>query len=211
MSKIYAIGDIHGEITKLNKLISIIPYKDGDTVVFLGDYIDRGENPYEVINSLIELKDNWNCVFLIGNHEQMFMDYLRGYKQDLYLYNGGVQTLKSYNVDSNEQLNFKLPEEHELFFKNLKLYHETKNYIFVHAGLWIVKQPLSLITDDILLWIRNEFINCDTDYGKKVIFGHTPLNEPLVMNNKIGIDTGAFMNDGKLTCIVLPDETFIQV
>jgi len=91
----------------------------------------------------------------------------------------------------------------------LKLYHETDDYIFVHAGLLPGPIPLDKQPRDELLWIRFRFIGSNYDWGKKVIFGHTPSNDVLVEENKICIDTGAAYN-GSLTAIKLPEETFIQ-
>lgn len=218
-AKIYAIGDIHGELDKLERIIDRIDIKEDDLLIFLGDYIDRGKNPYGVIEFLLSLDKKHNCIFIKGNHEDMFIDYLSGvYEQD-FLMNGGNKTLKSYYKNgyslqrSKMPKERKLPVEHENFFYNrLKLYHETENYIFVHAGLWPGKTELNTQPKDVLLWERQYFIKSDFDWGKKVIFGHTTFKEPFFMKNKIGIDTGACFNKegGKLTCLTLPDETFIQ-
>jgi len=204
MNKIFAVGDIHGQLTMLKDLVSKINYESQDTLIFIGDYIDRGEDSKGVIDYLIQLQKIYNCIFLKGNHEEMLMDYLSGINKNLYLYNGGAKTMKDYGPMG-------VPNNHMDFFRNLKNYHETEDYIFVHAGLWINNETaLDKLPNDIILWVRDEFILSKCDYGKKVIFGHTPFNNPKVMDNKIGIDTGAVFGR-KLTCLVLPDETFIQV
>ncbi len=101
------------------------------------------------------------------------------------------------------------PLGHEQFFETLKLYYETDDYIFVHGGLR-PGLPLSAQKEEDLLWIRNEFILSEFDFGRRVIFGHTPVRTPLVLPNKIGIDTGAVYGN-KLTCVLLPEEKFFSV
>jgi len=219
INKIYAIGDIHGELGMVQRIIDRINVKKDDLIIFMGDYIDRGKYSFEVINFLLDLDKRFRCVFLKGNHESMFVDYLSGiYEQD-FMINGGNKTLKSYfkngyNIQrSRMPKERKIPPEHEDFLLNkTKLYYETDKYIFVHAGLWPGKTDLSTQPKEVLLWERQHFIKSKFDWGKKVIFGHTAFKEPYFMENKIGIDTGAcFKEDGgKLTCLILPDETFIQ-
>jgi len=101
---------------------------------------------------------------------------------------------------------FPIPAAHMDFFKSLRLYYETEAYIFVHAGL---RPKVSLASQDSedLLWIRDKFIYSKYNFGKPVVFGHTPLEKPLVERNKIGIDTGAVYGNA-LTCVQLPDIIF---
>lgn len=214
MNKIFAIGDIHGCLEKLEDLMALIaanPKKD--KLVFIGDYIDRGSFSREVMDYIIDLKSKFrNVVCLLGNHEWMFLNYLEGVEEDLYLYNGGNYTLSSYGIkstDSPDERKEKIPEAHLLFFRSLLPYHQTKDYIFAHAGL-MPGVPLKKQKTHDLLWVRREFIDSDFDFGKRVIFGHTPLSNPLVMENKIGIDTGAVYGD-KLTCVELPEVKIYQV
>ncbi|MCX5850152.1 MAG: metallophosphoesterase family protein [Deltaproteobacteria bacterium] len=214
MNKIFAIGDIHGCLEKLSSLIMNIgadPRKD--TLIFIGDYIDRGNSNRETVDYVLRLKSEYrNIVCLLGNHEHMLMRYLEGADEDLYLENGGSATLNSYGIflsDDIKKRKAKITSEHRKFFKSLLPYYETEDYIFVHAGL---KPGLPLkeqITRD-LLWIRYEFIDAQDDFGKMVIFGHTPFAYPLIMPNKIGIDTGVIYG-GKLTCVELPAVKIHQV
>jgi serine/threonine protein phosphatase 1 len=92
------------------------------------------------------------------------------------------------------------------FYKSLRLYYETPHYVFVHAGLKN-NVPLTEQKQEDLLWIRRKFIESEHDFGKQIVFGHTPLHEPLLMPNKIGIDTGAVYGN-KLTCVRLPELVF---
>jgi predicted phosphodiesterase len=214
MNKLFAIGDIHGCLEKLEDLIEIIaanPKKD--ELVFIGDYIDRGSFGREVVDYVIGLKDKFKKVTcLLGNHEQMFLNYLEGAEEELYLYNGGKSTLSGYGIksaDLPDERKKKMPKEHTLFYRALLPYYQTKDYIFAHAGLMPGVPLEKQVTED-LLWVRHEFIDSNYDFGKRVIFGHTPLSKPLIMENKIGIDTGAVYG-GKLTCVELPEVKIYQV
>ena len=211
MKKIYAIGDIHGCHDKLMALLDKIDIDyDSDLLVFLGDYIDRGTQSYEVIEYLIELKKQYsNMIFLKGNHEEMLEKYISGKDKITYLVNGGQQTLESYLNRTRKPDEPLIPEKHIDFFKSLLLYYETDQYIFVHAGLRN-KVPLKDQKAEDLLWIRQKFISSNYDFGKQIVFGHTPLPEPLLQPNKIGIDTGAVYGN-KLTCVRLPELAFYMV
>ena len=112
--RIIAIGDMHGCLFTLNKLIDQIEPEAGEQLVFLGDMIDRGERSKEVIDYLIRLSSKYSCHFLMGNHELMFLDYLENRNSENWLGNGGQATLKSYK--STDSLD--LPEEHLLFMRN---------------------------------------------------------------------------------------------
>ncbi len=207
MGKIFAVGDIHGCDLQLQELMKKleIDYHE-DTLVFVGDYIDRGDGSYNVVDYLAKLrKQHDNIVFLKGNHEEMLFNYLSGQDEITFLFNGGDKTLKQY-TDENGDL--AIPQDHLDFFNCLQLYYETDDYIFVHAGLRD-GVPLEQQKPDDLLWIRKSFINSDYDFGKTVIFGHTPFPEIMIQDNKIGIDTGAVYGY-MLTCVELPDMVFHQ-
>ena len=211
MNNIFAVGDIHGQFDMLSKLMDKIDIDhESDTLVFLGDYIDRGPDSFQVVDYLVDLKKRHSgIVFLKGNHEEMFDKYLAGQERLTFLYNGGQQTLDSYMIRPREPETPLIPAEHLDFFQSLRLYHETDGYIFVHAGL---KKRVSLDKQqpEDLLWIRKKFIETNYNFGKPVVFGHTPLPEPLLQRNKIGIDTGAVYGN-KLTCVRLPDVVFYEV
>jgi len=208
MERVFVIGDIHGCLTLLRRLIDKIPWDpEKDRLIFVGDYIDRGEDPKGVVDFILELKrisEKVDCI--LGNHEAMLLDYLKGKNRELYLFNGGTVTLASYRFSRKNEDDPLIPEDHLRFFNELKPYIELENYYIVHAGF----RPGIKIEDQSLedmIWIRYEFIESNYDFGKKVIFGHTPMQEPLIMHNKIGIDTGAVYGN-KLTCIQLPEEIF---
>ncbi len=204
--RLLAIGDIHGCNGLLKQLLSRVAFDPlTDTLVFVGDYLDRGPDVRGVIETLIALKENSpNVICLKGNHEQMFLDYYReGRGEELFLFNSGMSTLDSYGLTiAQARKGSGFPEEHLRFLASLPLSHETEAYFFVHGGLR-PGVPRSEQSPADLLWIRYEFIDSDRDFGRTVVFGHTPFPEPLIEKNKIGIDTGAVYG-GRLTCIELP-------
>lgn len=226
MANIYAIGDIHGCYTELMKLMEQLPINyEEDTIVFLGDYIDRGPDTSKVIQQLIEWKAKYpHWVMLYGNHEDLMLDALvyggrKYHSYDLWYGQGGKETVHSYlpqNLSAYEKAIVQ-PEDviivdHLSFLTTLPRYYETEDYIFVHAGL---RPGVSLEEQDErdLIWIRDEFIGSDFDFGKKVIFGHTARKDfsPWVMDNKIGIDTAVCPGANyKLTAVRLPDEQFFE-
>jgi len=210
MKKLFAIGDIHGCYDRLKALVEKIPIDfSRDTLLFIGDYIDRGPHSAEVVDYLIQLKKRVKeVIFLKGNHEDMLDKFLSGDDRFTYLLNGGQQTLDSYLKKTVQPESFPIPPDHVEFFKSLRLYYETEEFIFVHAGLR-PRTPLETQSAEDLLWIRDNFISTKYDFGKRVIFGHTPLKKPLVEPNKIGIDTGAVYGNA-LTCVQLPELVFFK-
>ncbi|MGD9158120.1 MAG: metallophosphoesterase family protein [Desulfobacteraceae bacterium] len=206
-SKSFIIGDLHGCRDMLEEMLNIIPWdSEKDNLIFIGDYIDRGNDSKGVIDILIKLMEtSSNIQCLMGNHESLFLDYFYNRNENAFLINGGIATLNSYRVNDK----ICIPPEHVSFVKSLKTLVELDDYYIVHAGLMpgieIEKQS---IKDK--LWIREDFIFSEYDFGKKVIFGHTPFPAPYIVSNKIGLDTGAVFGN-KLTCIELPDEKFYQV
>jgi serine/threonine protein phosphatase 1 len=205
-SRLIAIGDIHGEIKKLNSLLKKInPIKE-DTLVFLGDYIDKGQHSKEVIERLLALEKQTSCIFLKGNHEDMLCRaYNTRDERDitLWLLNGGMETSKNYGDFE------KIFSMHKSFFEKLKPYHLTSKYLFVHAGL-DTEKSLQMQDENNLLYVRFEFINKPHSLSQKIIFGHTPFEVPLIQEDKIGIDTGCgAYDDGKLCAFICNKEEFI--
>jgi len=210
MQKIFVVGDIHGCFDKLCALMDKIPLNEKqDQLIFIGDYIDRGSSSFDVVKYLIDLKKRVpGTIFIKGNHEDMLQNYLDGSDRFTYQLNGGQQTLDEYLNRSDNKDAFPIPSEHLDFINSLQLYYQTDDYIFVHAGLR-EKVPLKSQDKMDLLWIRDEFIHSDFNFGKRVIFGHTPFKEPLLQANKIGIDTGAVYGN-VLTCVQLPEMEFFS-
>lgn len=213
MKRTFAIGDIHGCCDKLEDLISLIDPRPDDRLVFLGDYVDRGDRVVDVIDYLITLSKTFPCIFLKGNHEDMFLSFLEfGNNRTVFFANGGIKTVESYASPevfvSAEQIVRTMPDDHRDFFTRLRWHFEDEQYLYVHAG---IKPHVAMADQDRydLIWIRDEFIFSPTGLAKKVIFGHTPFARPLVNPDKIGIDTGAVYG-GCLTAVQLPEETFLQ-
>ncbi|MGD1968516.1 MAG: metallophosphoesterase family protein [Desulfobacterales bacterium] len=210
MQRIFAVGDIHGCYEKLFALMDKLPVDMArDQLLFIGDYIDRGPSSIEVLDYLIDLKKRSpGIIFLKGNHEDMLQKYLNGSDRFTYLLNSGQQTLDAYLNNKDRSDNYPVPSAHLDFLNTLQMYYQTEDYIFVHAGLR-EKVPLESQQEVDMLWIRDEFIYSDYDFGRRVVFGHTPFKEPLVQPNKIGIDTGAVYGN-QLTCVQLPEMIFFS-
>jgi serine/threonine protein phosphatase 1 len=214
----YIIGDIHGCKNNLNYLFNKIKTNitDNDTIIFLGDYIDRGPFTYEVTEFLLDLSEKYNTIFLKGNHEDMLLKYKSGtFDFQAYFENGGMATLKSYR---NNKGNSEIPLKHQVFYNSLLQYYETEDFIAVHAGLNPKINNIEEQSSYDMLWIRDAFYRSSRRWGKTIIFGHTPCsvlhgeNKNVYFNEKsniIGIDTGACYG-GLLTCIRWPDKTIFQ-
>ena len=210
--RIFAVGDIHGQLAKLEALLTRIdPDPARDELVFLGDYVDRGPDSRGVVQRLIDLaQGELSASFLRGNHEQMLLDYVLGGKnRDLYLFNGGLSTLEGYARPGQNPLSARPPVEHLAFLTGLKLFLRRPGTIFVHAGLR-PGRPLKDQEPRDLLWIREEFFQAEHDWPERIVFGHTPFQEPFRKGKLFGLDTGAAYG-GPLTCLVLPEEEIIQI
>lgn len=191
------IGDIHGCAVALRTLIESVELQGGDTIITLGDYVDRGSDSKGVVQYLIELAQSYNLISLKGNHEQI-MELASSSRFDRVMWNqvGGLTTMLSYDIESLDDL----PLKHVQFFNNCKLYHETDTHIFVHGGL---KPDLNLEdqSEEDLLWIRMDELEAHHS-GKIVICGHTPQMDHQILDigHAICIDTHAYC-DGWLTCL----------
>jgi serine/threonine protein phosphatase 1 len=209
--RVFIVGDIHGCLDMLKRLMEKIDWDpEDDALIFLGDYIDRGKDSKGVVEYVMStLKASPNVHCLMGNHEKIFIDFLSGGDLSNFFLNGGDKTLSSYGVENEWNTDALIPAEHLSFLHSLLFWVELKDYYVVHAGF----RPGVPIKDQTLvdlIWIRDPFLLSKHDFGKKVIFGHTPFPEPLVMDNKIGLDTGAVYGN-KLTCLELPAFKFHSV
>jgi serine/threonine protein phosphatase 1 len=213
--RLFAIGDIHGCIDELSTMLGAIAPARGDTVVFVGDYIDRGPAAREVIEALLELSQGQaNYVFLKGNHEDMMLSFLGlpGHYGDSFLFNGGTPTLQSYGVSEADAAHAieRLPAKHLAFLNTLATSYLHPPYLFVHAGISPMRQLEEQSVED-MLWIRQEFIFNPHPLGATVVFGHTPMRAVMVdLPYKLGIDTG-LVYGGKLTCIECNEGILYQV
>jgi serine/threonine protein phosphatase 1 len=191
MPRTIAIGDVHGCSETLKKLLlETIDLQDDDTLVFLGDYIDRGPDSRGVVNLILAMQQSdYNIITLRGNHEQMLLDSEMGFTPfSGFVNNGGDATLTNYDVDFLHEM----PQAHQDFFKNTQLYYETEHCIFVHAGLNFANS--NLFADiDAMLWIRDVEPYQPRLQNKILVHGHTPipLSEMLQQKgNCYNIDAG---------------------
>ncbi|MFN3960975.1 MAG: metallophosphoesterase family protein [Parvularculaceae bacterium] len=215
--RVYAIGDIHGCARLLDALLTKI---NADTagakrrLVFLGDYVDRGEDSKGVIDRLLaQGAQEPDTIFLKGNHEQAILDFLEdpGRNED-WLHWGGDKTLESYGVADiwsktpdrlASELKERMPPAHVEFIEKLELWRILGDYAFVHAG-FRPGVPLPDQTEEDCLWIRGEFHNAAPDGRPKetVVHGHHPVKKPQDLGWRIAVDTGAVWSDA-LTAVVL--------
>lgn len=208
MGRIIGITDIHGEYEKLCRVLEkITPQKD-DTIVFMGDYIDRGKKSKEVVDKIIDMQNICNCVYLTGSHEYAMLHAKTDeYYNYLFWNYGGDATAESYGGFDN------IMKIHGNFFNNLKFYHIIGNYLFIHAGVRI-GIPLEDQSEEDMVYIRSAFHNNKHHLPYKIIFGHTEFDTPQVQEDKICIDTGCGKyKNAPLTAIVIDEngkETFIN-
>jgi len=219
--RIYCIGDIHGRADLLDQLHKIIQsdaknHKGKNIIVYVGDYIDRGEQSCQVIDILLShpLKD-FDHVFLRGNHERAMLDFI-DYPgaAAAWLTFGGKEALNSYGIplahipsmqhvgELAKKLDETLPDTHRHFLLETCMDSwQCGSYYFVHAGIR-PGVPLEEQTQEDKLWIRDEFLGSTISHGAIVVHGHSITQIPEILPNRIGIDTGAYAT-GVLTCLVL--------
>ena len=215
--RILAVGDVHGHMEKLRALWKQIAFDDKeDMLIFLGDYVDRGDAPVEVlrfVRAQVERYENVHA--LCGNHEAMMLAYLKEYglgrtifgHWNVWLMNGGKVTKKQLAA---------LPAEESAaliaFVKARPLYfrtqHSGQSVLFVHAGVHPTREKQ---TSNDLLWIREEFFEHYRG-AELIVVGHTPTqaiggrdmsrNVPLFLpNNIVACDTGSFLPGGRISCV----------
>ena len=209
--RIFVIGDIHGCLELLKRLMDKIQWQpDKDRLIFLGDYIDRGADPKGVVDFILDLSKNTKKIeCLMGNHEASLLDFIDGKNREIFFLNGGLHTLESYSINESKTGNTLIPIDHMEFYRSLNLFIELDDYYVVHAGF---RPGVKVQEQDFkdMIWIREPFLSSEYDFGKRIIFGHTPFNKSLIMENKIGLDTGAVYGN-RLTCLELPDMKFHSV
>ncbi|HWT60488.1 MAG TPA: metallophosphoesterase family protein [Rhizobium sp.] len=196
----FAIGDIHGCIDPLDSIIDRIEtYVSKGTVVFLGDYIDRGPDSRGVLDRLIAgPSDPWRWICLKGNHEDMMVAaYADSDDRAVWLGNGGLETEISFGG--------RVLPQHLQWATERPLMHVDRHRIFVHAGV-DPAFPLERQTKRDLLWLRFPSGESSDYWGKHLVHGHTPsLSNPATTGNRTNIDSGCVFG-GKLSCAVFDDE-----
>lgn len=210
MSRLFAIGDIHGCAPALAEMVRWIDPKSDDVVVTLGDYVDRGPDSKGVVEQLIQLSQSTQLISLIGNHEEMMLDVIRGdASHHSWLRYGGVDTLESYGF--NGDLAF-LPESHQQFLDGLGDFFETDDFFFAHAN-YEADVPLANQTHDALRWRSlNDVIPPPHESGKVCVVGHTAQTSGEILNlgHLVCIDTYCY-GGGYLSALELHSGTLYQV
>ncbi len=169
--RLIAIGDIHGCSAALDAILAAIDPQAHDTLVALGDYVDRGPDTKGVIDRLIELRSKCELVCLHGNHEEMMLDVVRDTQPPFrWLQYGGVETLDSYRFAGDMSV---VPQTHRDFFASMRDFYETDDFFFVHANydpdLPLNEQPRQLVR-----WQKlTDVVPGPHQNGKRAIVGHT--------------------------------------
>jgi serine/threonine protein phosphatase 1 len=200
MNRQIIISDIHGMLYRLQDLMNKISLSKNDQLIFLGDYIDRGEHSRKVIDYIIDLQKNYNVICLLGNHERFAIESIKDRNSGMansWIQNGGSTTMGNYNWDLDE-----MDRVHGDWIRSLKLIHETENHIFVHGYLRHDKD-LDEQDEDSCLWGRFDNIKPHKS-GKTVVVGHTIQHGGYTdLGYKVCIDTGSFKPEGYITAMII--------
>ncbi len=217
-TRLIAIGDIHGQLSMLNRLLDDVQPQSDDQFVFLGDYVDRGDDSRGVIDRLIKFQIDFpQTIFIRGNHDQFLLDALvemglrngqrlremsTGYNREsfltdmaIFLSNGGQDTLESYHIDNLTAF----PLNHVQFLESTQFYWQFEHFIFVHAG---VEANISMDKQDpyTLLWDR---LNPPGENGVIHVVGHNPTGgQPRFEDGCYHLDTGAVYGNSLTACDV---------
>lgn len=221
---IYAVGDLHGMVGLAKAMIERLlgdakSYPDLEPhLIFLGDFVDKGDHSKDVICLLVELskRKDVRTTFIKGNHEDAMLTFLAhpSFGPQWISY-GGAQTLASYGISMPEvrkynpaiwedvALRFKeaVPKEHIEFLEGLPTSIRIGNYFFVHAGVR-PNRPLEDQEDSDLMWIRRQFLEDKQNLAAIIVHGHSPDLEAYQDQRRIGVDTGAYAT-GKLSAVRL--------
>ncbi|MHB8901979.1 MAG: metallophosphoesterase family protein [Thermoguttaceae bacterium] len=200
MSRVIAIGDIHGCLAALEAVLAEVRPQRGDLVVTVGDYIDRGPDSRGVIDRLLALRREVELAPILGNHEEMLLSILDGrhYLLGDWLAFGGLETLDSYGTENPAEI----PAEHIEFLRSCVPLVELPSDFFVHAG-YLPRKPLNKQPPQVLRWEPlGEPLPRPHRSGKRCICGHTAQKsgEVLQAGHLVCIDTWVY-RDGWLTAL----------
>jgi serine/threonine protein phosphatase 1 len=187
LKRTFVIADIHGCIKSLKALIEIqLQPTYEDQFIFLGDYIDRGPDSKSVINYLIHIKDTYkHCVFLRGNHEQMFIDAQTSLQaHSRWILSGGEQVMISHGLKNHDPVPYHFKE----FITSTSYYFQDERYIFVHAGLNHLAE-LPLKDYNAMMWLRELHITKELTGGRILVHGHTPTLLEIIRQQIATADT----------------------
>jgi serine/threonine protein phosphatase 1 len=227
LKRTLVIGDIHGGLKALVQVLDRAAVSAGDTLIFLGDYVDGWSESAEVIEYVMKLSEKQPCVFIKGNHDVWCEDWLQtGHADRTWLFHGGQATAKSYAaVDTLTR------QVHLNFLENMKLYEiDEQNRLFIHAGFTSMHGPQKEFHSSNFSWDRTLWemaLTLDKSITRnsllfpkrlklfhEIYIGHTPTlyyNETIPMNgcNVWNIDTGAAFT-GPLTIMDIDTKEFWQ-
>jgi serine/threonine protein phosphatase 1 len=207
----YVIGDIHGCFSALKIIFERSNIKKTDTVVLLGDYIDRGPDSKAVIDFILEKQaQGFNIETLRGNHELMMLNAVNDLSMmTSWLMYGGDETLDSYGVTNGSDWQKNVPDEHWRFLKATKAFYETEAHIFVHAGL-APNTELKKQREKDIFWAHIDS-PLPHNSGKIVVVGHTPQNSGMIRNTGRYIFMDTYCYSGLwLTCLNLNTGSYVQ-
>lgn len=205
------IGDVHGCIFQLEKLLSSVP--QGYRIILVGDYVDRGEHSAEVLR-LVSARSDLTC--LKGNHEEMLLRFLKDPRGQgpHWLRYGGLQTLASFGVrgvrtemtadelsDCRDRLHDAMGDPLCAWVEGLKTSELSGNVLVVHAAA-DPDLPAQEQVDDTLIWGHPSFESTVRRDGVWVVHGHTIVDVAVAHHGRISIDTGAFAT-GVLSAVCL--------
>lgn len=215
------IGDVHGQADLLDRLLDQLSKEPVNRLVFVGDYVDRGEDSARVLEILMRLgADAPQHVFLKGNHEKMMLDFIDRPREraERWVRNGGLQTLASFGLhdlrvsmtddelsSAAEEFRNALPPRCEDWVRSLGLSYQTGNLWVVHAAA-APDQPVDGQSDRILLWGHRDFGKRPRQDGQWIAHGHTVVPEPICGDGIISVDTGAYATGRLTAAIVSPGE-----
>lgn len=216
----YAIGDIHGRLDLLDRLLDLIA-SDAERrgtaakIVFTGDFMDRGPNSFGVLERVMAgpRRPGDTFVPLRGNHDDLFVHAVTDGKDvPDWAWQLFWHTIRSYGLERERSWRGDAGlRRHADFLAGLPLFHDDGRYLFVHAGI----RPGVAMADQLdhdLIWIRDEFLHHDGLLPRRVVHGHTIMGDtPELRPHRVSIDTGAYRS-GILTAAVLdgPEVTFLQ-
>jgi len=198
MPRIFAIGDIHGCSAALTSLLQAINPRSDDTIITLGDYVNRGMESRGVLNKLIQLSGRCRLIPILGNHDEMLLKSKTSRAAFRhFLEFGGIETLDSYGDSGQIDLN---SDAHFDFLRSCVPWFETETHFFTH-GNYDPGLPLDQQRDRTLRWLSlRDSVPGPHQSGKIAVVGHTPKSEVLDLGHLICLDTGC-VNGGKLTAM----------
>lgn len=215
----WAIGDIHGNAVLLDALLEKMRAEGAaEQVIFLGDYVDRGQHSSDVLAQIFKMQQECpdNVVCLMGNHEKMLLEFIddplgRGAR---WLANGGLETLASFGIsgvkkrpdaedaiDAADALEDAMPAGLQAWLRNLPMHWSSGNMHCVHAAMDPAK-PVSRQREEVLLWGHRDFMKVPRSDGQSVVFGHVIVPKANVHDGRIAVDTGAYKT-GRLTAALV--------